>query len=86
MRASFTHNDYLAAVARVREYIFAGDIFQANLSQRFEAPINEPTWMLYRRLRTGNAAPFAAYLDFPDCVVLSASPERFLRVDIGGHV
>jgi para-aminobenzoate synthetase component I len=86
LRSSFTHSDYLAAVARVREYIFAGDIFQANLSQRFEAPLDEPTWMLYRRLRTQNAAPFAAYLDFPDGVVLSASPERFLRVDIGGHV
>jgi para-aminobenzoate synthetase component 1 len=86
LRSSFTHKDYLAAVARVREYIFAGDIFQANLSQRFEAPLDEPTWTLYRRLRTRNAAPFAAYLDFPDGVVLSASPERFLRVDIGGHV
>jgi para-aminobenzoate synthetase component 1 len=86
LRSSFTHTDYLAAVARVREYIFAGDIFQANLSQRFEAPLDEPTWTLYRRLRTRNAAPFAAYLDFPDGVVLSASPERFLRVDIGGHV
>jgi para-aminobenzoate synthetase component 1 len=73
-------------VARVREYIFAGDIFQANLSQRFEAPLDEPTWTLYRRLRTRNAAPFAAYLDFPDGVVLSASPERFLRIDVGGHV
>jgi para-aminobenzoate synthetase component 1 len=86
LSSSFTHSDYLAAVARVREYIFAGDIFQANLSQRFEAPLDEPTWTLYRRLRTRNAAPFAAYLDFPDGVVLSASPERFLRVDAGGHV
>ena len=86
LRSSFTHADYLDAVARVREYIFAGDIFQANLSQRFEAPLGEPTWALYRRLRTRNAAPFAAYLDFPDGVVLSASPERFLRVDIDGHV
>jgi para-aminobenzoate synthetase component 1 len=81
LRSSFTHEGYLAAVARVREYIFAGDIFQANLSQRFEAELGEPTWELYRRLRVRNAAPFAAYLDFPDGVVLSASPERFLRVD-----
>jgi para-aminobenzoate synthetase component 1 len=86
LRSSFTHKNYLAAVARVREYIFAGDIFQANLSQRFEAPLDEPTWTLYRRLRTQNAAPFAAYLDFPDGVVLSASPERFLLIDVGGHV
>ena len=86
LRSSFTHDGYLDAVARVREYIFAGDIFQANLSQRFEAPLGEPSWTLYRRLRTRNAAPFAAYLDFPDVTVLSASPERFLNVDVGGHV
>src|SRR5471030_28657 len=69
LRSSFTHANYLDAVARVREYIFAGDIFQSNLSQRFEAPLNEPPWALYRRLRTRNAAPFAAYLDFPEVVV-----------------
>jgi para-aminobenzoate synthetase component 1 len=86
LRSSFTHDGYLDAVARVREYILAGDIFQANVSQRFEAPLGEPPWILYRRLRLGNAAPFAAYLDFPDVVVLSASPERFLRVDKGGRV
>jgi para-aminobenzoate synthetase component 1 len=70
----------------VREYIFAGDIFQTNVSQRFEAPLVEPPWDLYRRLRTQNAAPFAAYLDFPEAHILSASPERFLRVDPDGHV
>jgi para-aminobenzoate synthetase component I len=86
LRSSFTHRGYLEAVARVREYIFAGDIFQANLSQRFEAELGEPTWELYRRLRIRNPTPFAAYLDFPDGVVLSASPERFLSVDVAGHV
>ena len=86
LRSSFTHEAYLEAVARVREYIFAGDIFQANLSQRFEAPLVEDPWTIYSRLRTRNAAPFAAYLDFPGVTVLSASPERFLNVDVGGHV
>ena len=86
LRSSFTHDGYLDAVNRVREYIFAGDIFQANLSQRFDAPLTEPPWELYQRLRTRNAAPFAAYLDFPDAVILSASPERFLRVEADGHV
>ena len=70
----------------MREYILAGDIFQANLSQRFDAPLTEPPWDLYRRLRTQNAAPFAAFLDFPEAVVLSASPERFLSVSAGGSV
>jgi para-aminobenzoate synthetase component 1 len=86
LRSSFTHAAYLAAVSRVREYILAGDIFQANLSQRFEAPFTETPWAFYRRLRTRNAAPFAAFLDFPEVTVLSASPERFLSVNAGRHV
>jgi para-aminobenzoate synthetase component I len=86
LRSSFTRSEYLDAVSRVREYIFAGDIFQANLSQRFEAAIDESAWSFYSRLRRRNAAPFAAFLDFPDVTVVSASPERFLRVDADGHV
>ena len=73
-------------MAKVREYIVAGDIFQANLSQRFQAPLREPPFELYRRLRRRNPAPFAAYLAFGDVTVLSASPERFLRLDPGGQV
>jgi para-aminobenzoate synthetase component 1 len=81
LRSTFTHRGYLDAVTRVRDYIVAGDIFQANLSQRFEGPLAEPTFELYCRLRGSNPAAFAAYLDFGDLQVLSASPERFLRLD-----
>jgi len=86
LRSNFTREDYLRAVARVVAYIHAGDIFQANLSQRFEAPLVEPPLALYRRLRRVNPAPFAAYLDFGDVVIASSSPERFLRVDCAGRV
>jgi para-aminobenzoate synthetase component 1 len=81
LRSTFTHRGYLDAVARVREYIVAGDIFQANLSQRFQSELAESPFSLYRRLRRHNPAPFAAYLDFGELQVLSASPERFLRLD-----
>ncbi len=86
LHSTFTHRGYLDAVARVREYIVAGDIFQANLSQRFQAPLREPPFELYRRLRRRNPAPFAAYLGFGDVTVMSASPERFLRLDRDGRV
>jgi para-aminobenzoate synthetase component 1 len=86
LRSTFTHRGYLDAVAKVREYIVAGDIFQANLSQRFQARLREPAFELYRRLRRRNPAPFAAYLAFDDVTVLSASPERFLRLDPDGQV
>jgi para-aminobenzoate synthetase component I len=81
LRSTFTHRGYLDAVGRVRDYIVAGDIFQANLSQRFQGPLVEPPFDLYRRLRRRNPAPFAAYLGFGELQVLSASPERFLRLD-----
>jgi para-aminobenzoate synthetase component 1 len=81
LRSTFTHRAYLDAVARVREYILAGDIFQANLSQRFQCLSDEAPFQLYQRLRQLNPAPFAAYLGFDEVAVLSASPERFLRLD-----
>jgi para-aminobenzoate synthetase component 1 len=81
LRSTFTHRGYLDAVARVREYIVAGDIFQANLSQRFQSHLPESPFDLYRRLRQRNPAPFSAYLDFGDLQILSASPERFLRLE-----
>jgi para-aminobenzoate synthetase component 1 len=86
LRSSFTRRGYLDAVQRVREYILAGDIFQVNLSQRFEAPLADDPWTLYSRLRAENAAPFAAFMEAGRAVVLSASPERFLKVDATGHV
>src|SRR4029077_1006948 len=84
--SNFTRDGYLDAVARVIEYVFAGDIFQANLSQRLEAPLVGTPLELYDRLRRRNPAPFSAYLDCGDLVVASSSPERFLRVEPDGRV
>jgi para-aminobenzoate synthetase component 1 len=80
LRSNFSREGYIEAVQAVREHIMAGDIFQANLSQRFEADMPLPPYELYRRLRGINPAPFAAYLDFDGLAVVSASPERFLRI------
>jgi len=78
---NFERERYIEAVARAIEYIYAGDIFQVNLSQRFSADLLVHPWQLYRRCRASNPAPFAAYLGFPDGIVASHSPERFLRVE-----
>jgi len=86
VRSNFTRAGYLDAVAHVIEYIFGGDIFQANLSQRLEAPLAGTPLELYGRLRRRNPAPFAAFLEFGDVVVASSSPERFLRVHDGRRV
>lgn len=85
--AHFSAAKYRAAVQRVIDYILAGDIFEANISQRFSArlPDDLPPFELYRRLRALNPAPFAAYLQFENIVIASASPERFLQLQ-GTHV
>ncbi len=76
----FTHEEYVATVEKARQYIIAGDIFEVNLSQRFKAELSIAPYQLYRRLRQINPAPFACYLGFDEVSVVSASPERFLRV------
>ncbi len=81
LRSNFTHDGYLRAVAASREHIISGEIYQVNLSQRFEGRLPSDPWHLYRRLRNINPAPFAAYLDLDEVKILSASPERFLKVD-----
>ena len=81
LRSTFTIEGYLAAVQRIKAYLAAGDIYQANLSQRFMVPFAGDSWSLYLRLRHVNPAPYAAYLEFPEVTVLSASPEEFLRVE-----
>ena len=80
LKSNFTPEEYMKAVNRVREYIAAGDVFQVNLSQRFEADLEIPPYELYKRLRAVNPAPFASYLNFPGIAVVGASPERFLKV------
>jgi para-aminobenzoate synthetase component 1 len=86
IRSTFTRSGYCDAVRRVIDYLYAGDIFQANLSHRLQSRLTEPPFDLYRRLRTHNPAPFAAYLDFGELVVASSSPERFLRVSPANRV
>jgi para-aminobenzoate synthetase component 1 len=80
VRSTFSRDQYLRAVERTRDYVLAGDIFQANLSQRLEAALPEHPFALYARLRVRNPAPFAAYFDEGGAAVVSASPERFLRL------
>jgi len=78
--SNFTHEDYLKAVARAKDYIAAGDIYEVNLSQRLSAPLATTPFDLYRRLANTNPAPFAAYFDTPDAAIVSCSPERFLQL------
>jgi aminodeoxychorismate synthase component I len=73
--------EYMAMVVRAKDYIAAGDIFQANLSQRVSAYIGAlDPWDLYRVLRAINPSPFACFADFGDYFIASSSPERLVKV------
>ncbi len=76
--------EYMDIVKKAKKYISAGDIFQANLSQRVSAYIGDKSpWSLYRILSSINPSPFAAFIDFGDYQIISSSPERLLRVKDG---
>jgi len=77
---------YAKAVDTILEEIAAGNVYQANFSQRLSMPAAADPWRLYQALRARNPAPFGAYLTLPDAVVLSSSPERFLRMDASRRV
>jgi len=78
--SNFSRRDYQAVVARTREYVFAGDIFQANVSQRLDVCYTLPSLHLYATLRAVNPSPFAGYLHMGDYELISSSPERLVRL------
>jgi len=76
--SNLSQQEFEDIVRRAKEYIYAGDIFQANLSQRLEMPFTGDPFSLYLRLREINPSPFAAYLDVGDFQIVSSSPERLI--------
>jgi len=85
IKTNFSFDQYLATIEKTIEYIFAGDIFEANIAQRFEAelPDDFTPWQLFARSCKINAATFASYINFGDTVLVSASPERFIKCEAG---
>ncbi len=85
--SSLGRAEYERGVEAIREAIATGQIYQANLARRLAAPFYGDLWPLYRRLRTGDPALFAAFLDLGEGrAIASASPEPFLTVDSSGVV
>ena len=79
--SNFTRASYQQAVRRAKEYIAAGDIYQVNLSQRFQCAVDAPAPEVYLALRAANPAPYCAYLDIGNSQILSSSPECFLKLE-----
>jgi len=79
--SSFSKPDYVRAIEKVKDYIAAGDIYQANIAQRFSLGWEGNALGLFLKLNGLNPAPFSAYLDTGGFQIVSSSPERFLRFD-----
>lgn len=80
--ANFTPENYERAVQRAIDYINEGDIFEVNIAQRFSSELPEKisSFQLYQKLRKRNPATFSAFINSPEVVIASASPERFLKL------
>ncbi len=79
-QSNFTHDGYLQAVEKAKDYIRAGDIFQVVPSQRWTQEFREPPFALYRSLRRTNPSPFMFFFNFGGFQVIGASPEILVRV------
>lgn len=85
-RTSLPREAYRRAVERVQAEIRLGNIYQANLCQRFEATWSGDPFILYRALVASTPAPRAAFLEVPGLAIVSASPEVFVDADRDGGV
>jgi GMP synthase-like glutamine amidotransferase len=80
VRSNFEKGDYLNAVAKAKEYIAAGDIFQVVLAQRFEVDLPTSAFEIYRALRVVNPSPYMYFLKMPETTIVGSSPEMLVRV------
>lgn len=75
-----SQQDYETAVRKAKQHIKAGDIFQANLSLRFQTNTNADSWSIYKNLHQINPSPFASYWRSPWGIMISCSPERLVSL------
>ena len=80
IKSNFTREEYMEALDAIHEYIRRGDIYQVNLTQRFEADMQCDPQTLYQVLRKINPAPFASIVEFGEGTIVSSSPERYLKL------
>ncbi len=76
-------HDFCDKVKKIKEYIQAGDILQAVLSQRFTAETTAAPFAVYRALRSINPSPYMYYINYPELQIAGASPEMLVRLEDG---
>ncbi|MFC4324177.1 anthranilate synthase component I [Litchfieldia salsa] len=81
VKSNYEKEKFIEDVNKIKEYIAAGDVFQAVLSQRFEIPVNVTGFQLYRVLRMVNPSPYLFYIKIDDLEIVGSSPERLIKID-----
>ena len=79
--SNFNKEDYKSAITKLKDYIVSGDVYIANMTQRFYTESTEDSFEIYKNLRSINKAPFSAFINFNDFQIISSSPERFLEIN-----
>ena len=83
IKSNLSSSEYIDMVKKAKEYICEGDIYQANISQRFDTEFKGDQLELYLKLRMLNPAPFSGFLKFLEFSIISSSPERLLKIQNG---
>ncbi len=78
-KSNMNPKDYMNTVKKIREYIAAGDVYQVNISQRYDMNFQGDPFALFRTLYQNNPAPFFSFINAADHCIVSTSPERFLK-------
>ncbi len=81
LRSNLNKTDYSERVEKAKSYIREGDIYQANIAQKFVTSFTGDPFQLYKKLRKVNPSPFAGYLNFQNFSLVSSSPERLVKVN-----
>jgi para-aminobenzoate synthetase component I len=83
LHSNMTAESYLNIIQKIDAYIRAGDCYQINLAQCFDATYQGDPYWVYQQLRQPMASPFSAYLSMGDQHLLCLSPERFIKITDG---
>ncbi len=81
LESNLSREQFMAAVEKAKEHIFAGDIFQLVLSQRFQRATGVEPLVLYRALRNINPSPYMFFINLDDFAIIGASPELLVKVE-----
>jgi anthranilate synthase component 1 len=81
LQSNSSKEAYISSVKKAKEYIYAGDIFQVVLSQRFTIPVQGDPFYVYQSLRRTNPSPYMYYLNLNGLAVLGSSPEILVKMD-----